>query len=343
MQSKDKNRRVILASRPEGAPGADNFSIEELGVPEPEQGELLLRTVYLSLDPYMRGRMSDAKSYAEPVPLGSVMVGGTVSRVVKSHLDGFEAGDWVLGYCGWQDYAVSDGEGLVNLGKSPSQPSYALGVMGMPGITAYYGLLEIGEPQPGDTLVVAAATGPVGSTVGQIGKIQDCRVVGIAGSAEKCRHAVEELGFDICLNHRAEEFPEQLVEACPNGVDIYFESVGGDVFDAVLPLLNDFARIPVCGLIAHYNATSLPEGPDRLSLLMREILAKRLKVQGFIIYDQYDRFAEFVTGLSQWVREGRIKYREDLIEGLERAPQALMGLLQGENFGKVVVRVGTDD
>ncbi|WP_444939570.1 NADP-dependent oxidoreductase [Microbulbifer sp. JMSA002] len=339
----DKNRRVVLASRPEGAPSEDNFSIEELGVPEPARGEVLLRTVFLSLDPYMRGRMSDAKSYAEPVPLGGVMVGGTVSRVLVSHLDDFEEGDWVLGYCGWQDYAISDGEGLVNLGKNPSHPSYALGVLGMPGISAYYGLLEIGQPKAGDTLVVAAATGPVGSTVGQIGKIQGCRVVGIAGGAEKCRYAVEELGFDICLNHRAEEFPEQLEEACPDGVDVYFENVGGDVFDAVLPLLNDFARVPVCGLVAHYNATSLPEGPDRLSLLMREILTKRLKIQGFIIFDQYERFGDFIIGLSHWVGEGRIKYREDLVEGLEKAPRALMGLLQGENFGKVVVRLGTDD
>ncbi|WP_445357891.1 NADP-dependent oxidoreductase [Microbulbifer sp. ANSA002] len=339
----DKNRRVVLASRPEGAPSEDNFSIEELGVPEPARGEVLLRTVFLSLDPYMRGRMSDAKSYAEPVSLGGVMVGGTVSRVLVSHLDDFEEGDWVLGYCGWQDYAISDGEGLVNLGKNPSHPSYALGVLGMPGITAYYGLLEIGQPKAGDTLVVAAATGPVGSTVGQIGKIQGCRVVGIAGGAEKCRYAVEELGFDICLNHRAEEFPEQLEEACPDGVDVYFENVGGDVFDAVLPLLNDFARVPVCGLVAHYNATSLPEGPDRLSLLMREILTKRLKIQGFIIFDQYERFSDFIIGLSHWVGEGRIKYREDLVEGLEKAPRALMGLLRGENFGKVVVRLGTDD
>ncbi|QFT55183.1 NADP-dependent oxidoreductase [Microbulbifer sp. THAF38] len=343
MQSKDKNRRVVLAARPEGAPSEDNFSIEEVGLPEPARGEVLLRTVFLSLDPYMRGRMSDAKSYAEPVPLGGVMVGGTVSRVLESHLEGFEEGDWVLGYCGWQDYAVSDGEGLVNLGKNPSHPSYALGVLGMPGITAYFGLLEIGQPQAGDTLVVAAATGPVGSTVGQIGKIKGCRVVGIAGGAEKCRYAVEELGFDICLNHRAEEFPEQLEEACPDGVDVYFENVGGDVFDAVLPLLNDFARIPVCGLVAHYNATSLPEGPDRLSLLMREVLTKRLKIQGFIIFDQYERFGDFITGLSRWVNEGKIKYREDLVEGLEKAPRALMGLLKGENFGKVVVRLGTDD
>ncbi|WP_444922399.1 NADP-dependent oxidoreductase [Microbulbifer sp. CnH-101-G] len=343
MQSKDKNRRVVLAARPEGAPSEDNFSIEEVGLPEPARGEVLLRTVFLSLDPYMRGRMSDAKSYAEPVPLGGVMVGGTVSRVLESHLEGFEEGDWVLGYCGWQDYAVSDGEGLVNLGKNPSHPSYALGVLGMPGITAYFGLLEIGQPQAGDTLVVAAATGPVGSTVGQIGKIKGCRVVGIAGGAEKCRYAVEELGFDICLNHRAEEFPEQLEEACPDGVDVYFENVGGDVFDAVLPLLNDFARIPVCGLVAHYNATSLPEGPDRLSLLMREVLTKRLKIEGFIIFDQYERFGDFITGLSRWVNEGKIKYREDLVEGLEKAPRALMGLLKGENFGKVVVRLGTDD
>ncbi|MDP5209043.1 NADP-dependent oxidoreductase [Microbulbifer sp. 2205BS26-8] len=343
MQTSDKNRRVILASRPEGPPGEDNFRIEEVAVPQPQDGQVLLRTVYLSLDPYMRGRMSDAKSYSEPVALGDTMVGGTVSRVVESRLSGYAVGDWVLGYSGWQDYALSDGTGLVNMGANPDHPSYALGVLGMPGITAYFGLLEIGEPRPDETLVVAAATGPVGSVVGQIGKIQGCRVIGVAGSIEKCRYGVEELGFDRCLNHRDADFPEQLAAACPSGIDIYFESVGGAVFDAVLPLLNDFARIPLCGLVSQYNATALPPGPDRMSLLMRDVLIKRLKIQGYIIFDQYARFGAFSEALGQWVGEGKIRYREDIVRGLERAPRAFMGLLQGENFGKLVVRVGADD
>ncbi|WP_413665509.1 NADP-dependent oxidoreductase [Microbulbifer sp. CNSA002] len=343
MQSSDINRRLVLASRPEGAPTTDNFRLEHAPVVKPEVGEVLLRTVFLSLDPYMRGRMSDAKSYAEPVSLGETMVGGTVSRVVESRLDGFEEGDWILGYSGWQDYAISDGTGLINLGKNPDYPSFSLGVLGMPGITAYFGLLEIGEPKEGETLVVAAATGPVGATVGQIGKLQGCRVIGVAGGEEKCRYAVEELGFDLCLDHRAEDFTEQLAAACPEGIDIYFESVGGKVFDAVQPLLNDFARIPVCGLISQYNATSLPQGPDRTSLLMRDVLTKRLKIQGFIIFDYYECFHEAVRTLSQWVAEGSIKYLEDMVEGLEETPNAFIGLLEGKNFGKLVVRIGNDD
>ncbi|AWF81081.1 NADP-dependent oxidoreductase [Microbulbifer sp. A4B17] len=343
MQSSDINRRLVLASRPEGSPTTDNFRLEHAPVAKPEAGEVLLRTVYLSLDPYMRGRMSDAKSYAEPVALGDTMVGGTVSRVVESQLEGFEEGDWVLSYSGWQDYAISDGTGLINLGKHPDYPSFSLGVLGMPGITAYFGLLEIGEPKEGETLVVAAATGPVGATVGQIGKLQGCRVIGVAGGEEKCRYAVEELGFDLCLDHRAEDFAEQLAAACPEGIDIYFESVGGKVFDSVQPLLNDFARIPVCGLISQYNATSLPQGPDRTSLLMRDVLTKRLKIQGFIIFDYYERFHEAVRTLSQWVAEGSVKYLEDMVEGLEETPSAFIGLLEGQNFGKLVVRVGNDD
>ncbi|MCO1335418.1 NADP-dependent oxidoreductase [Microbulbifer sp. OS29] len=343
MQSTDINRRQVLASRPEGAPTTDNFRLEEVSLPQLKAGEVLLRTVYLSLDPYMRGRMSDTKSYADPMVLGDTMVGGTVNRVVESHLEGFEAGDWVLGYSGWQDYAISDGADLVNLGKNPSVPSYSLGVLGMPGITAYFGLLEIGAPKKGETLVVAAATGPVGATVGQIGKLQGCRVIGVAGGEQKCRYAVEELGFDLCLDHRAGDFAEQLAAACPGGIDIYFESVGGKVFDSVMPLLNDFARIPVCGLISQYNATTLPEGPDRTSLLMRDVLTKRLKIQGFIIFDYYARFHEAVRTLSQWVGEGKIKYLEEVVEGLEAAPDALIGLLEGQNFGKLVVRVGTEN
>ncbi|AWG86884.1 zinc-binding dehydrogenase family protein [Vibrio parahaemolyticus EKP-008] len=302
---------------------------------------MLLRTVYLSLDPYMRGRMSDAESYAEPVALDDVMIGGTVCQVETSNHPDYEAGEWVLAYTvGWQDYAISTGEMVIKLGKEPQNPSYALGVAGMPGFTAYMGLLDIGQPKPGETIVVAAATGPVGATVGQIGKIKGCRVVGIAGGEEKCRYAKEVLGFDECIDHKADDFEQQLKDACYNGIDVYFENVGGKVFEAVMPLLNTSARIPLCGLISQYNATELPEGTDHLPLLMGKLLTKRIKVQGFIIFDDYGhRYGEFAQDINQWLAEGKIQYREHLVEGLDNAPEAFIGLLEGKNFGKLVVKI----
>ncbi|EGR0088027.1 NADP-dependent oxidoreductase [Vibrio vulnificus] len=333
------NRQIVLASRPVGAPTADNFALTQSDIPTPAQGEMLLRSVYLSLDPYMRGRMSDAKSYAEPVGIDEVMVGGTVCQVEASNHAEFEVGEWVLAYTGWQDYALSNGEGLIKLGKQPSHPSYALGVMGMPGFTAYMGLLDIGQPKEGDTLVVAAATGAVGSMVGQIGKLKGCRVIGIAGGEEKCQFAKDTLGFDECIDHKAADFAEQLAKVCHNGIDIYFENVGGKVFDAVMPLLNTGARIPLCGLISQYNATSLPEGPDRMSMLMAQLLIKRIKMQGFIIFDDYGhRYGEFAADMTQWLAQGKIHYREHLVQGLENAPDAFIGLLEGKNFGKMVVQ-----
>ncbi|RZP78455.1 NADP-dependent oxidoreductase [Vibrio vulnificus] len=333
------NRQIVLASRPVGAPTAENFALRQSDIPTPAQGEMLLRSVYLSLDPYMRGRMSDAKSYAEPVGIDEVMVGGTVCQVEVSNHAEFEVGEWVLAYTGWQDYAISNGEGLIKLGKQPSHPSYALGVMGMPGFTAYMGLLDIGQPKEGDTLVVAAATGAVGSMVGQIGKLKGCRVIGIAGGEEKCQFAKETLGYDECIDHKATDFAEQLAKVCHNGIDIYFENVGGKVFDAVMPLLNTGARIPLCGLISQYNATSLPEGPDRMSMLMAQLLIKRIKMQGFIIFDDYGhRYGEFAADMSQWLAQGKIHYREHLVQGLENAPDAFIGLLEGKNFGKMVVQ-----
>ncbi|EOB3673625.1 NADP-dependent oxidoreductase [Vibrio vulnificus] len=333
------NRQIVLASRPVGAPTADNFALTQSDIPTPAQGEMLLRSVYLSLDPYMRGRMSDAKSYAEPVGIDEVMVGGTVCQVEASNHAEFEVGEWVLAYTGWQDYALSNGEGLIKLGKQPSHPSYALGVMGMPGFTAYMGLLDIGQPKEGDTLVVAAATGAVGSMVGQIGKLKGCRVIGIAGGEEKCQFAKDTLGFDECIDHKAADFAEQLAKACHNGIDIYFENVGGKVFDAVMPLLNTGARIPLCGLISQYNATSLPEGPDRMSMLMAQLLIKRIKMQGFIIFDDYGhRYGEFAADMTQWLAQGKIHYREHLVQGLENALDAFIGLLEGKNFGKMVVQ-----
>jgi NADPH-dependent curcumin reductase CurA len=343
-QSKQINRRIVLASRPHGAPTSANFHLDPQPLPEPAEGQVLLRSVYLSLDPYMRGRMSDGPSYAAAVELNEVMVGATVSRVVASKHPDYTIGDWLLAYSGWQDYVISDGTGLTKLGANPSNPSYALGILGMPGFTAYMGLLDIGKPKAGETLVVAAATGPVGATVGQIGKLKGCRVVGVAGGAEKCRYAVEVQGFDLCLDHHVDDFAAQLAQACPNGIDIYYENVGGKVFDAVLPLLNTAARIPVCGLIAHYNDTVLADGPDRLALLMRTVLTKRLKIQGFIIFDDYaHRYDEFARDMQQWLANGQIHYRKDLVDGLESAPQAFIGLLEGKNFGKLVIRVGADN
>ncbi|MBC7963949.1 MAG: NADP-dependent oxidoreductase [Steroidobacteraceae bacterium] len=343
LQANIINRRIVLNSRPVGAPTAENFRLEEAVVPVPSAGQLLLRTLYLSLDPYMRGRMSAAPSYAPPVAVGDVMVGGTVSRVQASLHPDYQPGDMVLGYSGWQEYALSDGTDLTRLDARMTHPSLALGVLGMPGFTAYMGLLDIGQPKAGETVVVAAASGAVGSVVGQIAKLKGCRVVGIAGGDDKCRFVVEELGLDACIDRRSADLPRQLALACPKGIDVYFESVGGAVFDAVLPLLNVSARVPLCGLIAHYNDSGLPPGPDRLGLLTRTLLTRRIKIQGFIIFDDYGhRYDEFYQQMSAWLAEGRIKYREDIVDGLENAPEAFIGLLQGRNFGKRLVRITQD-
>ena len=248
-QSTNTNRRIVLSERPNGLPDKNTLQFEEAPVPQAGNGQMLLRTVYLSLDPYMRGRMNDSKSYAAPVGIGEVMTGQVVAEVVSSSVDGFSVGDHVLHGSGWQDYAVSDGTGVMNLGKSPENPSWSLGILGMPGYTAYAGLLKIGEPKAGETVVVAAAAGPVGATVGQIAKLKGCRVVGIAGGTEKCAHVVNNLGFDVCIDHKSDDVAGQLKAACPDGIDVYFENVGGKVLYAVLPLLNEFARMPVCGVL----------------------------------------------------------------------------------------------
>lgn len=340
-QTTSRNRQLILNERPRGEPTRNTLKLVQSPIPDPGGDQVLLRTQYLSLDPYMRGRMSDAPSYAPPVELGQVMVGGTVAQVVRSNVSQFSAGEWVLSQNGWQDYALSDGAGVLSLGQSPENPSWALGIMGMPGFTAWAGLTRIGEPKPGETIAVAAATGPVGATVGQIGKLLGCRVVGIAGGTEKCTFALEELGFDACVNHKAADFAEQLAQACPDGVNVYFENVGGKVLDAVIPLLKPSARVPVCGLISQYNATELPDGPDRMNWLMGHILRKRIKVQGFIIFEDFSHlYPEFAKAMTDWIKSGAIKYREDIVDGLENAPEAFIGLLRGENFGKRVIRVG---
>lgn len=340
-QNGSANRRIVLAARPQGFPQIKrDFQSDSVPIPQPAEKEILLRTLLLSIDPYMRGRMSDGPSYATPVELGSPMVGGTVSRVEKSNNPMYREGDIVLSYNGWQDYAVSNGAGLLPVNENIAPMSTALGVLGMPGFTAYMGLLDIGQPKAGETIVVAAATGAVGSVVGQIGKILGCRVVGIAGGPEKCSYAVQELGFDACIDHRTPGFKRKLVDACPQGIDIYFENVGGEIFEAVLPQLNTKARVPICGIISQYNASEPPSGPDRSQFVLRQLLIKRIKMQGFIIFDDYgSRYPEFTKQMSAWVSEGKIKYKEHIVEGLESAPQALVDVLQGRNFGKMIVHV----
>ena len=328
-----------MAARPRGKADLGAFRLEEAPIPEIEAGEMLLRTLWLSLDPYMRGRMSDAPSYAAPVQIGAVMTGGTVARVERSRNDAYQVGDLVVAMSGWQEYAVSYGSDVVKLPAGLPRPSYALGVMGMPGVTAYIGLLDVGQPRAGETVVAAAATGAVGSVVGQIAKIQGCRVIGIAGSAEKCAWAVGQLGFDACVDHHGAALTESLAAVCPAGIDVYFENVGGKVFDAVLPLLNVHARIPVCGLISLYGEAGKPAG-DSAQAFMRTVLVKRLAVRGFIVSDSYAaRSAQILRQIGTWLQQGRINYREDIVRGLENAPRAFLGLLEGRNFGKLVVEV----
>lgn len=334
------NRRILLAARPDGEPTPADFTIDTAEVPEPGEGQVLLEILYLSLDPYMRGRMSAAKSYAAPVEIGAVMEGGTVARVVTSRHPDFAEGDIVLSHSGWQSYALSDGTGLRKLDPAAAPVSTALGVLGMPGFTAYAGLLTIGKPKPGETVVVAAASGAVGSAVGQIAKIKGARAVGIAGGPEKCAFVRDELGFDAVVDHRAPDFAEQLKAACPDGIDVYFENVGGAVWEAVFPLLNPYARVPVCGLIAHYNEKAGSNtGRDRLPGTMRDILTKSLTIRGFIQIEFADQRRDFYREAAQWIAEGRLKYKEDVVEGLENAPNAFIDLLRGRNFGKLVVKV----
>jgi NADPH-dependent curcumin reductase CurA len=298
---------------------------------------VLRRTIYLSLDPYMRGRMSDAPSYATPVATGAVMCGHTVSQVVESRHPAFAAGDIVAGYDGWQQYAASNGKDLRRLDSSVAPIRSAVGVLGMPGFTAYFGLLDIGQPKAGETVVVSAASGAVGSVVGQLAKARGCRTVGVAGSEDKCRYVVDELGFDACVSYKSSEFGAALAAACPKRVDVYFENVGGAVLAAVLRLLNTGARIPLCGLISEYNATSNPGAPN-----LRPLLVHRALIKGFIISDHYDRYPAFLQECTPLVASGRLKYREDIVDGLDQAPSALIGLFSGRNFGKLLVRVSAD-
>ncbi|MCY4599472.1 MAG: NADP-dependent oxidoreductase [Acidobacteria bacterium] len=337
-----RNRSITLAARPEGAPRATDFKMVEGAVPRPGPGQLLSRTIYLSLDPYMRGRMNRSIGYAPTVDIGGVMVGGTVGQVVESNLDGYGQGDFILCSNGWQEYALSDGTGVRRLDPADAPISTAVGVLGMPGHTAYVGLLDIGQPKPGETVVVSAASGAVGAVVGQIARIKGCRVVGVAGAPEKCDYVTGELGFDACVSRYEEAFPEALEAACPDGIDVYFENVGGAVFDAVLPLLNTYARVPICGRIANYNQTEPPPGPNLVPRVMGLTLVRRLTIRGFIIFDHVDREPDFLRDVGAWIRSGELVYKEDVVEGLEQAVPAFQGLLKGRNFGKLLVRVADD-
>jgi NADPH-dependent curcumin reductase len=335
----EQNVQIRLAARPTGIPARENFAITREPVPVPGDGEVLLRTRYLSLDPYMRGRMSDAPSYAPPVQVGGIMVGGTVGEVIESRAPDLEAGDLVLAYTGWQAYGVAKAKAVRKLDPDLAPVTTALGVLGMPGFTAYAGLTQIGKPAAGETVVVAAASGPVGATVGQLAKILGARAVGIAGGPEKVAY-LREIGFDAAIDHRAGDFAAQVAAATPDGIDVYFENVGGHVWDAVFPRLNSFARVPVCGLIAQYNEHEPRSAPDRMPGLMSAVLRKSLTLRGFIQNEFAGRLMpEFLERATPWVRDGRLKYREHIVDGLENAPEAFTGMLAGRNFGKLIIRV----
>ena len=327
-----ENRRVVLASRPAGGVSEENFRIESCPVPAPAEGEVLVKNLWLSLDPYMRGRMSDAKSYVKGVDIGEVMVGQTVGEVLESKNDKFKPGDKVLTQLGWQLYGVSREVAKVDEKRAPL--SYYLGILGMPGMTAYFGLNEIGQPKPGETLVVSAASGAVGSVVGQLARLAGCRAVGIAGGAQKCEYVTSELGFDACVDYKAGNLRRDLAQTCPKGVDIYFDNVGGEILDTLLAQMNLFSRIVVCGLISDYNATE----PYRIRNI-RAVLVNRIKLQGMIVFDWKARYGEALAALAGYLAQGKLKYRESVLEGLENAPQGLIGLLKGRNFGKQLVKL----
>jgi hypothetical protein len=315
-------------------PQRDNFDIVDSPLSETKDGEVLAKNLFLSVDPYMRSRMNEGRSYLSPIPLNGVMGSSNIARVISSKHASFKAGELVTGYGGWEEYSLYSGTALRTIDVDLAPPEAFLGVLGMPGSTAYVGVLDYGRPKSGETFVVSAASGPVGSVAGQIAKIKGARVVGIAGGAEKCRYVVEELGFDACVDHRTPNLPAALAEACPDGIDVDFENVGGPVLDAVWPLLNNFARIPLCGLITEYNDSEARPGPD-----LRNVLTRRIKVLGFNIVDHRDRVPDFLRDVSEWMRGGRIKHREHIVDGLDNAPDALVVLLSGRNFGKVAVRL----
>lgn len=332
-----KAQRFALVSHPVGEPTADDFSLQTVDVADPGPGQVLVRARYLSLDPYMRGRISGIASYAAPTPLGSPPPGDTVSVVEVSNDPSLQPGDVVLADIGWQTAGVIDAGAVRKLDPEIAPVTTALGVLGMPGLTAYTGLLTLGKPQPGETVVVAAATGPVGSLVGQLAKLKGARAVGIAGGPAKTEYLISELGFDAAVDHRAPSFTDDLAAAAPDGIDVYFENVGGKVFDAVFPLLNQFGRVPVCGLVSGYNATE--SAPPLPGSLLRAVLSKSLTIRGFIVSEFWGQLDQFLAEVSGGIREGRIRYREDVVEGFENTPAAFAGMLRGENFGKLIVHI----
>jgi NADPH-dependent curcumin reductase len=333
--------QIVLASRPKGSPTPDNFRLEKVAMPAKPAGGVLLRVLYLSLDPYMRGRMDDRESYAAPVAIGQVMTGESVCEILASDREGYAAGDIVLAPTGWRTHAAIQGSvPMRKLDPKLAPVTTGLGVLGMPGFTAYAGLMVIGKPKPGETVVVAAASGPVGSLVGQLARVAGARAVGVAGGAEKCRYVVDGLRFDTAIDHRAPDFAEQLAAACPDGIDIYFENVGGAVWQAVLPLLNTFARVPVCGLIAQYNTMEREVGWNLLPATMRQVLSKSLTLRGYINYEfAAEHYSEFLKAVSKGIQDGSIRYREDITEGLAQAPTAFIGMLEGRNFGKAIIHI----
>ena len=344
------HHKIVLAARPQGRVRDEHFREEHAPIPSASDGEILVRTSMFSLDPYMRGRMNDGPSYAAPVAIGEVMTARGIGTVIESKCADFAAGDTVFGHTGWQShcvmrppaaYAPTAAAAMAPraLDSAYAPPSTALGILGMPGLTAYVGLQVIGAPAAGETVVVSAASGAVGAVVGQLARMRGCRVVGVAGAASKCDYVVEELGFDACVSHHSATLAEELRAACPDGIDIYFENVGGKTFEAVLPQLNTFARIPVCGSIANYNSSSAPSEVNYMAALQRAMTSKRLHMQGFIVSDRWDLFEEYHAQMSAWIRAGRAHYKEDIVDGLANAPRAFQGLLAGENFGKLLIRV----
>ncbi|MGA9868262.1 MAG: NADP-dependent oxidoreductase [Acetobacteraceae bacterium] len=330
-------RSIILKRRPSGSPRGDDFEMRDDSIPTPEAGEVVTRTIWLSIDPYMRGRLSDRKSYAPPVQIGEVMTGETVGEIVASAAPGFAAGDIVVGPRGWATHNVARAEQLAKLDRHGPPLSTYLGVLGMPGATAYSGMTDIGQPKAGETVVISAASGAVGSVAGQLAKRAGARVIGIAGGPDKCLFVQDELGFDGCVDHRSADLEAELASACPNGIDVYFENVGGRVQAAVFELLNLFSRVVMCGMVAQYNDKDLAPGPNLMF-----VVGKRVRIQGLIVSDKPERFAEWRALARPWVADRSLRYREDVIDGLEHAPDALADILGGRNFGKLLVRVGHD-
>ena len=337
-QQKVQNTRILLANRPQGWVTRENFETVQVAVPEVSEGQILVRNIWLSLDPYMRGRMNDTKSYVPPFQVGEVLQGQTVAEVVQSKHKGFAEGDLVTGMFGWEGYTLSDGRGVRKLEPSSVPLSYYLSILGITGLTAYIGLFDVGQLQAGDTVFVSAAAGAVGSAAGQIAKLKGCRVVGTAGSDVKIDYLTGELGFDAAFNYKTAELSQALKETCPDGIDLNFENVGGDILEAVLPRMNDFGRIAVCGMIAHYNDETPRPGPRTLPL----VISKRLRLQGFIVSDHLGRMGSFIQEMSGWIAEGKVTQRETVAEGVESAPEAFIGMLKGEKNGKQLVKISEE-